>query len=153
LGAKSLLEIRDIIEGPGNRHFALVFTKVWRSLQLKAISMRMSTLTLSLALVIAAEISVASQAASAAGPQKSGGMPSFAIPSICKRVTDGVETPAGCVAGEQSAREQLNKVWSKYASAERSRCADLSSEGGLASYVELLTCLEVSDDAKKLSNE
>jgi hypothetical protein len=117
--------------------------------------MRMNGLTLSLALVIAAaaETSVAGLGASAAAFQKSAKVPSFDISSICSRVTKDVETPAGCMAGEQSARDQLNKVWTQYASTERSRCTELSSEDGLASYVELLTCLEVSDDAKKLSNE
>jgi hypothetical protein len=118
--------------------------------------MRMNILTLSLVLVIAGTVEtfaagkVLPAAVSRSTP---GGVPNFDIRSICGRVSDGFETSAGCTADEQSAREKLEKVWTQYASAERSRCAELSSEDGLASYVELLTCLEVSDDAKKLSNE
>jgi hypothetical protein len=116
----------------------------------------MNALTLSLILVVAATVETfaASRVLPAAVSRSAAGeVPNFDIRSICSRLSDGFETAAGCTADEQSARDKLNKVWTKYASTERSRCAELSSEEGLASYVELLTCLEVSDDAKKLSNE
>lgn len=117
--------------------------------------MRMNLVKLSLVFVIAAvaEPYATGLSASAAALQTAANVPSFDIPTICGRVTESVETPQGCVASEESARDQLDKVWTKYASAERSRCTELSSEGGLASYAELLTCLEVSNDAKNLSNE
>ncbi len=77
--------------------------------------MRINALTLSLAFVIAAvvETSVAGLGASAAAFQKPAKVPSFDISSICSRVTKDVETPDGCVAGEQGARDQLNKVWTQ----------------------------------------
>jgi len=118
----------------------------------------MNALTLSLLLVItgtveafaAGKVLPASVSRSAAA-----GVPIFDIQSICgsSRLSDGFETAAGCTADEQNAREKLNKGWAKYASAERSRCTELSSGEGLSSYVELLTCLEVSDGAKKSSND
>jgi hypothetical protein len=118
----------------------------------------MNPLTLSLIFVIAAtaETFAAGKVLPAAASRSAAGrVPTFDIQSICSRsrVSDGFETAAGCTADEQSAREQLNKGWTKYASAERLRCTELSSEDGLTSYVELLTCLEVAEDAKKLSNE
>jgi hypothetical protein len=124
--------------------------------QLEANSMRVNVLSLSLCLVIAAgsQSFAAGKALPVAVSQRvAGGVPNFDIRSICGKVTGGVETPSGCATDEQSAREQLNKVWAQYASTERSRCAELSSLSGLPSYVELLTCLEVADDAKGLSNE
>ena len=120
--------------------------------------MRMNALTLSLVLVIAATVETFAAGKvmpAAVSRSTAGGVPNFDIQSICgrNRLSDGFETSAGCIADEQSAREKLNQVWTKYASTERARCAELSSEDGIASYVELLTCLEVSDDAKKLSND
>jgi hypothetical protein len=118
--------------------------------------MNVLSLSLSLCFVFAAgsETFAAGKALPAAVSQKvAGGVPNFDIRSICSKVTGGIETPSGCATDEQSAREQLNKVWTQYASTERSRCAELSSLSGLPSYVELLTCLEVADDAKNLSSE
>jgi hypothetical protein len=108
---------------------------------------------MSLGLATAAGASALAQASPATVSRASDGVPNFNIGSICGRVSGVVETPAGCADDEQSAREELNKVWAHYASSERARCADLSSEEGLASYVEILTCLQVSDDAKKLPSE
>ena len=118
--------------------------------------MRMNALSLSLVLVIAGTVETFAAGKvlpTAVSRSTAGGVPNFDIRSICSRVSDGFETSAGCTADEQSARDKLDKVWTHYASAERERCAELSSEDGLASYVELLTCLEVSDDAKKLPDE
>jgi hypothetical protein len=113
-----------------------------------------NVLALSLCLVAAVETSPAGRASPAAPSHKAAvGVPSFDIQSICSKVSDVVETPSGCTADEQDAREQLGNVWMQYPSTERSRCMDLSSQGGLPSYVELLTCLEVARDAKNLSNE
>jgi hypothetical protein len=111
-------------------------------------------LALSLCLVAATGTFAADEAAPAAASQKAiHGVPSFDIEAICNRVSDVVETPGGCTVDEQNARDQLGNVWTQYPSIERSRCTDLSTQGGLPSYVELLTCLEVARDAKNLSNE
>jgi hypothetical protein len=55
---------------------------------------------------------------------------------------------------EQKARDQLTKEWEGYASALRSRCTgETMSIAGIQSYVELLTCLQVTRDAGKLPKE
>jgi hypothetical protein len=61
--------------------------------------------------------------------------------------------PGTCAADEEGARGELAKRWAQFAPAERTQCTELSSMAGFQSYVELLTCLEMGSDAKKLRNE
>ncbi len=58
-----------------------------------------------------------------------------------------------CLGDERTAREQLVKEWSQFSAAERSECSQLSVLGGPASYVELLSCLEVSRDAREIARQ
>jgi hypothetical protein len=60
---------------------------------------------------------------------------------------DDLET---CRKGETDARDALAKEWSEFGSADRARCVRLSSSNRTASYVEVLTCLEMDRDAKKM---
>lgn len=55
-----------------------------------------------------------------------------------------------CVQDEKAARDQLAKVWSGFAPADRARCIRLATTDRAASYVEVLTCLEMDLAAKKL---
>lgn len=54
-----------------------------------------------------------------------------------------------CVRDEQEARRQLEKRWSEFTVASRRDCAGEIERGGPPSYVELLTCVEMFDDAAK----
>jgi hypothetical protein len=55
-----------------------------------------------------------------------------------------------CMQDENDARGQLAKVWSGFAPEDRARCIRLSTMDHTASYVEVLTCLEMHQAAKKL---
>jgi hypothetical protein len=55
-----------------------------------------------------------------------------------------------CAQDEKAARGQLAKVWSGFAPADRERCIRMSTMDRTASYVEVLTCLEMDLAAKKL---
>ena len=55
-----------------------------------------------------------------------------------------------CITDENAARDALAKQWSEFAAADRARCIRLSTTNRTASYVEVLTCLEMDRDAKKL---
>jgi hypothetical protein len=55
-----------------------------------------------------------------------------------------------CIQDEKAARDQLAKKWDEFASADRTRCVRMSTAGRTASYIEVLTCLEMDRDAKKL---
>jgi hypothetical protein len=83
-----------------------------------------------------------------------GSIPDFNIEASCRHVS-GMEagSPGSCVADEQGARNELQKDWAQFTAADRSSCAQVSGSDGLPSYVELLTCLQMSADARKLSKE
>jgi hypothetical protein len=53
-----------------------------------------------------------------------------------------------CLVDERQAQEQAAKNWSQYRSADKEECVGLVNKGGPASYVELLSCLEVMRDAR-----
>ena len=53
-----------------------------------------------------------------------------------------------CMAGEEEARKQIDKAWSKTPSAERSQCIETVAVGGTPSYVELVVCLEMMRDSR-----
>jgi hypothetical protein len=55
-----------------------------------------------------------------------------------------------CSKDERAARDELAKQWSAFNAADRARCVRASSTNGTASYVEVLTCLELDRDARKL---
>jgi hypothetical protein len=56
-----------------------------------------------------------------------------------------------CMRDEQSARAQLAASWDRFAAPQRDNCVQTESNtGGPPSYVELLTCLQMAQDAKTL---
>jgi hypothetical protein len=58
-----------------------------------------------------------------------------------------------CMDDEQGAREELAKNWGQYGPADKQLCGTLVSKGGPASYVELLSCLQVMRDARSVRSE
>ncbi len=60
-------------------------------------------------------------------------------------------TVESCINDENAARQDLVKNWSTFGADDRSHCLSLISTGGGPSYVELLSCLEMSRDAKKIA--
>jgi hypothetical protein len=52
-----------------------------------------------------------------------------------------------CMHDEGEAHELLTKNWSQYRPADKTQCVGMISKGGPASYVELLSCLEIMKDA------
>lgn len=53
-----------------------------------------------------------------------------------------------CMRDENAAREQLGTVWSTYPASTRDRCAQEATLAGTGSYVDLLTCMQMTDPAK-----
>lgn len=49
---------------------------------------------------------------------------------------------------ENDAKQRLNAVWSTYAAPVRERCEREATLLGEGSYVDLLTCIEMTDPAK-----
>ena len=72
--------------------------------------------------------------------------PAYDIARNCKQETAGaaINGPASCMNDETEAKKQLAKRWPSYSASQKKECVGESSIGGEKSYVELLTCLEMS---------
>jgi hypothetical protein len=57
-----------------------------------------------------------------------------------------------CIESEQKARDQLVTQWTKFRSADRSRCVDSMMDFD-PTYTELQTCLDIANDARKLPED
>ena len=74
------------------------------------------------------------------------GLPTYDIARNCNEETAGsvIGGPAVCTKDETDAKNELAKRWSEFGGIEKRFCVGESSTGGERSYVELLTCLEMS---------
>jgi hypothetical protein len=57
---------------------------------------------------------------------------------------------ARCVRSEQATRKRLIKTWFRYAAGDRQHCVAETTMGGLASYTNLLGCLESARQANTM---
>jgi hypothetical protein len=53
-----------------------------------------------------------------------------------------------CVRDENAAQRQLAAIWSTYSASIRDRCTQEATLVGTGSYVDLLTCMQMTDPAK-----
>jgi hypothetical protein len=58
-----------------------------------------------------------------------------------------------CLADETTAQNTLKQNWPNYSATDKADCVILENSGGPASYVELLSCLEVMRDARGIQNK
>jgi hypothetical protein len=58
---------------------------------------------------------------------------------------------AQCIKSEQATREQLAREWSTFAAADKTSCIGEEKLGPLPSYTDLVTCLEMARDARKMN--
>jgi hypothetical protein len=75
-------------------------------------------------------------------------LPKFDIGKECRAETDTRIAEQRCEADEQQARDELQKEWGQFAAHDVAEC-NKETEVASPSYVELLTCLEMSRDVKK----
>jgi hypothetical protein len=84
-------------------------------------------------------------------------VPEFNVEPSCRSAASGnigiKQDLSACLDDEKGAREQLVKKWSGFASEDRGLCTRLSRTGGAPTYTELLVCLEMARDARKLPKE
>ena len=73
-------------------------------------------------------------------------VPKFDIARECR--LEGGSTPDfdRCSRDEAIALRQLQQTWSKFTGADKKTCVGETAIGGFASYVELLSCLEMARD-------
>jgi hypothetical protein len=78
-------------------------------------------------------------------------LPRLNIEATCraeKPLVAGDPNPyEGCMRDETDAERQLQAMWSSSAAALRERCGQEAQLGGVASYVDMLTCLEMAQGA------
>jgi hypothetical protein len=56
-----------------------------------------------------------------------------------------------CLQDEKAAKAKLQQEWGQFSGEQKSHCVRLSTTGGMPSYVELLTCVEMSQAAANLA--
>ena len=94
-------------------------------------------------------------------PALSDDIPTLDVNPVCHGIATQGELEAGlqqtsfkqCVDSEQSTRDEMKKQWSSFSTAERTHCVALAKTGGESSYTELLTCMEMARDVRKLHSD
>ncbi|MEI9803229.1 MAG: hypothetical protein WDN48_00690 [Pseudolabrys sp.] len=83
-------------------------------------------------------------------------VPELNVEPTCRAaMTAGVrptrsQDDTACKRDEQAAHDKLTQDWGQFGDGDRSHCVRMSTLGGSPSYVELLTCLELSKQANSL---
>ena len=80
-------------------------------------------------------------------------LPKLNFGANCAALQDTQAARESCMADEERARARLANEWGRFAPATQNECTQLSSMKGFQSYVELLTCVEMTQDAKKLPKQ
>ena len=85
---------------------------------------------------------------------KPDGVPRFDVARSCQEARaytgdDKNLTYRGCMKDENDARAELARKWAKFNPGDRKDCV-AQGAAPVPSYVELLTCLEMSDEAEAL---
>jgi hypothetical protein len=85
-----------------------------------------------------------------------GGPPVLQVGTSCEAAGRGAvvlgRNKEACMADETAAQDTLRQNWAKYAANDKTQCVGMTTTGGPASYVELLSCLEIMRDARQIQN-
>jgi hypothetical protein len=85
------------------------------------------------------------------------GVPQLDVEPSCRAAAAAAmvvgRTRDNCHTDEKTAREAVAREWDTFSAADRRHCHSLVTTGGPPSYVEFLSCLEVSRDARKVDQE
>jgi hypothetical protein len=92
---------------------------------------------------------------------RSDDIPTLDVNPVCHGIAMQGELEAGlqrtsfqqCVQSEQDVREQIKKEWSTFTTADKTHCVSLAKTGGESSYTELITCMEMARDVRKLHED
>jgi hypothetical protein len=92
-------------------------------------------------------------------------VPSINVEPVCQGIADQGGTnyydhkanhdsaKKDCLDSEESVRGKLERVWKSFDASDQKHCVTEASMGGESSYTELLTCLEMAADVRKLHEE
>ena len=85
-----------------------------------------------------------------------GGPPVLQVGPSCEAAGRGAvvlgRNKEACLADENAALSTLKQNWRKYVASDKTLCMGMVSTGGPASYVELVSCLEINRDARDIQN-
>ena len=92
---------------------------------------------------------------------RSDDIPTLDVNPVCHGIAMQGELEAGlqqtsfqqCVQSEQATRDEIKKAWSSFSASDKSHCVALAKTGGESSYTELLTCMEMARDVRKLHSD
>src|ERR1700753_4416982 len=74
----------------------------------------------------------------------SDGVPTLDVAKECRFEGGSSEAFDRCMRDENEARQEVEALWRKVGSADRSVCVSEATSGGYQSYIELVTCLEMA---------
>jgi hypothetical protein len=88
-------------------------------------------------------------------------VPRFNLEPVCHGIAEqgGLDLEPGrsarqdfttCMTSEMAMRDQLVKQWSRFKASDKANCIGEASAGGLSSYTDLMTCLQMAKDANGL---
>ena len=72
------------------------------------------------------------------------------MPSCQQAMTLTTASMKSCVRDERNARKVLARSWARFTPQEQMRCTEETNLDGTPSYVELLTCLQIAAEVRKL---
>jgi hypothetical protein len=91
---------------------------------------------------------------------QSSSVPHLNVDPVCRGISQQAATPgerggpdlsfAKCVKSEMAMRRKLIRAWATFTPNEKANCIG-SEMGGFASYTDLLTCLQIAREARKLN--
>ena len=92
---------------------------------------------------------------------RSDDIPTLDVQPVCRGIASQSALEVGlqqtgfeqCVQSEQAVRDEIKKEWSTFSTADKTHCVALAKTGGESSYTELLTCMEMARDVRKLHSE
>jgi hypothetical protein len=91
-------------------------------------------------------------------PARADDVPRLNIEKVCSDIAKAagqsgdVRDREACLRTERDSHTALARQWSEFPAADRSSCYSLTPMGVGGTYSELLTCLEMSRDVRKLHN-
>lgn len=91
---------------------------------------------------------------------RSAEVPLLNVQQVCRGIAQQAMDPSEtggpdlamsqCVSSEREVRGELVKAWSTFVLADKQHCTREATVGGDASYTDLITCLEMARDVRKM---
>ena len=80
-------------------------------------------------------------------------VPTFNVEPSCRAAAVQAASPnyvSVCRNTEQKARDEMQRQWPHFDTADKAQCVPAAMAGGNPTYTELLTCIEMARDVRQL---